>query len=73
MPKKLRDTLGLEEGQILRVGQEDGRIVLEPQSADLDRELALAVKQGIEDIKAGRYIEFSTMAEFDEKIKQYEN
>jgi len=72
LPKKLRDTLGLEEGQIIRVEEKDGKIILEPQATDFDRELALAVKQGIEDIKAGRFIEFSTIEEFDEKIKQYE-
>lgn len=72
LPKKLRDTLGLEEGQIMRVEQKDGKIILEPQATAVDRELALAVKQGIEDIRAGRFIEFSTIEEFDQKIKQYE-
>jgi len=72
LPKKLRDTLGLEEGQIMRIEEKGGKIILEPQTADLDKELALAIKQGIEDIKAGRFIEFSTIEEFDEKIKQYE-
>lgn len=72
LPKKLRDSLGLEEGQILRIAEKEGRIILEPQATALDRELALAVKRGIEDIKAGRFIEFSTIEEFDQKIKQYE-
>jgi AbrB family looped-hinge helix DNA binding protein len=72
LPKKLRDTLGLEEGQIMRVEQKDGKIILEPQAVDFDRELALAIKKGLEDIKAGRFIEFSTIEEFDQKIKQYE-
>jgi len=73
LPKKLRDTLGLEEGQIMRVEEKDGKIILEPQATDLDRELALAVKQGIEDIKAGRFIEFSTTKEFHEKLAKYEH
>ena len=73
LPKKLRDTLGLEEGQILRIEQKGGKIILEPQMSDLDREIALAVKQGVADIKAGRFIEFSTIEEFDQKIKQYDN
>jgi len=74
LPKKLRDTLGLQEGQVLRIEEKAGKIILEPQTqpTELDRELALAIKQGIEDIKAGRFIEFSTIEEFDEKIKQYE-
>jgi AbrB family looped-hinge helix DNA binding protein len=73
LPKKLRDALGLEEGQIMRVEEKDGKIILEPQATDLDKELALAIKQGIEDIKAGRFIEFATIEEFDQKIKQYED
>jgi len=73
LPKKLRDTLGLEEGCIMQVEQKDGKIILEPQAADLDKELALAIKQGIEDIKAGRFIEFSTIEEFHEKLAKYEN
>ena len=73
LPKKLRDTLGLEEGQILRIEQKGGKIILEPQMSDLDRVIALAVKQGVADIKAGRFIEFSTIEEFDQKIKQYDN
>lgn len=72
LPKKLRDTLGLVEGQILSVEEKDGTIVLAPQSTDLDREIVAAMKQGIEDIKAGRYIEFSTIEEFHEKLAQYE-
>lgn len=71
LPKKLRDSLGLQEGQILGITEKDGKIILEPQSTALDRELALAIKQGIEDIKAGHFIEFSSIQEFDEKIKQY--
>jgi hypothetical protein len=30
------------------------------------------VKQGMEDIKNGKFIEFSTLEEFDEKMKLYE-
>lgn len=73
LPKKLRDSLGLKEGQILNVKEKEGKIILEPQATLLDRELAVAIKQGLEDIKAGRFIEFSTIDEFDTKIKQYEN
>lgn len=70
LPKKIRDTLGLEEGQSFKVKQEAGNIVLEPELT-LDEHLAVAVKQGIEDIKNGDYIEFGSLKEFDEKIKKY--
>lgn len=73
LPKKLRDALALEEGQILRVTQDGQRIILEPQPASVDRELATAITQGIADIKAGKYIEFSSTRELHQKLKRYEN
>lgn len=73
LPKKLRDALSLQEGQILRIEEVDGKIILEPQQSAFDRQLAADIKQGIEDIKNGHFIEFSTIEEFDEKMKQYEN
>lgn len=73
LPKKLRDSLGLEEGQILSVKSESGKIVLEPQMSALDRQLAADIKQGFEDIKNGNYFTFSTIEEFDERMKRYAN
>lgn len=73
LPKKLRDSLGLAEGQILSVEEKGGKIILEPQVTNLDRELALAIKQGAADIKTGRFIEFSTIEEFHEKLAKYEH
>ncbi len=72
LPKKLRDTLGLEEGQVMRVQTQNGQIILEPQLT-IDEKLARDIKQGLADIKAGRFIEFSAIEEFDKKIKKYEN
>lgn len=72
LPKKFRDTLGLEEGQVMRVQEKNGQIILEPQLT-IDKQLARDIKQGLADIKAGRFIEFSTIEEFDKKIKKYEN
>ena len=75
IPKKLRDSLGLAEGTILRVTTEKGNIVLEPDKkmTALDIELAAAIKQSKEDLKHGRYIEFSTIEEFQEKLAKYKN
>ena len=70
LPKKLRDALDLFEGQSFRVQQDGSKIVLEPETS-LDTQLAADIKQGLEDIKNGKYIEFSTIEEFDEKIKKY--
>lgn len=72
LPKKLRDTLGLKEGQTLRIEEKAGQIILEPELS-VDAQLARDIKQGLEDIKAGHFIEFGTIEEFDDKIKQYEN
>ena len=73
LPKKLRDSLGLTEGTILRVTTDKGNIVLEPDKkmTALDIELAAAIKQSKEDLKHGRYIQFATIEEFDEKMKHY--
>ncbi len=73
LPKKLRDALSLKEGQILKVEQSGGKIILEPQHNSVDTQLAADIKQGLEDIKKGNFIEFGTTDEFHKKLKKYEN
>lgn len=73
LPKKLRDSFGLEEGQVLHIKTEGRKIVLEVPMSDLDRQLAVDIKQGYEDIKNGNYITFSTIEEFDELMKKHED
>jgi AbrB family looped-hinge helix DNA binding protein len=73
LPKKLRDSLGLEEGQILNIKSESGKIILEPHMSAFDRQLAADIKQGYEDIKNGNYVSFSTIEEFDELMKKHED
>jgi AbrB family looped-hinge helix DNA binding protein len=73
LPKKLRDALGLSEGQVLSVEHRDGKIILEPQSSKVDTQLANDIRQGIADIKSGRFIEFSTTKEFHKKLASYED
>ena len=73
LPKKLRDILSLEEGQVLRIEHIDGKIILEPQQPAFDTQLAADIKQGIADIKNGRFIEFSSTAEFHKKLANYED
>jgi len=70
LPKKLRDAFGLTEGQTLRIVNENGRIILEPE-VTMPKELADSIKQSLADLKAGRYIQFGSLAEFDEKMKSY--
>lgn len=75
LPKKLRDSLGLAEGTVLRVTTDKGNIVLEPDKkmTALDIELVAAIKQSREDLKHGRYIQFATIEEFHEKLAKYKN
>jgi AbrB family looped-hinge helix DNA binding protein len=71
LPKKLRDSLSLKEGQILTVQQINGKIILEPQPSTIDSDLAQALTQGLEDIKRGKFIEFGSTAEFHKKLEHY--
>ena len=68
LPKKIREKLDLFEGQILRVEQKGNQIVLEPEQS-FDAQIASDLKQGLEDIKKGNFIEFGSLEEFDKKIK----
>ncbi len=73
LPKKLRDALSLEEGQILSVERSGRKIILEPQTSSIDIELAKAITEGLQDIKKGKFIEFGTIKEFHTKLDKYEN
>lgn len=73
LPKKLRDSLSLYEGQILNVEYANGKIILEPQVSAIEAELATAITKGLDDIKKGRFIEFSTVKELHTKLKTYED
>lgn len=71
LPKKIREKLDLVEGQSLRIHQNNNQIILEPEQS-FDAQLAADLKQGLEDIKNGNFIEFGSLEEFDEKMKKYE-
>ncbi len=73
LPKKLRDILSIGEGQILRIELSGNKIILEPQLSPLDTELAKDIKESLDDIKKGRFIEFGSIDEFHKKLDRYEN
>ncbi len=73
LPKKLRDLLAIEEGQVLRIELSGNKIILEPQLSSLNTELAKDIKESLDDIKKGRFIEFGSIEEFHKKLKHYEN
>jgi AbrB family looped-hinge helix DNA binding protein len=70
LPKKIRESLDLFEGQSFRVIQEGNRIVLEPEKS-FDAQLLQDLTQGLTDIKNGKFIEFSSTVELHEKLKKY--
>jgi bifunctional DNA-binding transcriptional regulator/antitoxin component of YhaV-PrlF toxin-antitoxin module len=71
LPKSLRDVLGFSEGQSFRVQYEGKKVILEPEES-FDAQLMQDLKEGMEDIKNGRFIEFSSIKEFHEKLAKYE-
>ncbi len=71
LPKKIRESLDLKEGEIMRVSQKDNQIIIERGNA-VDAELMRDIKKSLTDIKAGRFIEFSSVKEFKKKLKQYD-
>jgi bifunctional DNA-binding transcriptional regulator/antitoxin component of YhaV-PrlF toxin-antitoxin module len=68
LPKRLRELLGFSEGQSFRVLHEGNKIILEAEDS-FDSQLMRDIKQSLDDIKKGDFIEFSTLQEFDEKMK----
>lgn len=66
LPKKMREALGVVEGGVLEVQEKDGTLVIAPHGAGDDAVLA-SIREGLEDIKCGRYIEFGSIKEFHEK------
>lgn len=73
LPKKIRDAFDLVEGRMFKVVAKGNQIILEPEQTAFDKQLSADIKQGIEDMKNGRYIEFSTIEEFHEKLAKYES
>lgn len=66
IPAKLRKEVGLNVGDFLEAGYEDGKVVLTPKSL-LDRELAMSLA----DIRAGRtYGPFTTADELIASLRK---
>lgn len=71
LPKKIRESLKLTEGEVLTVTTKDGQIVLERPSSS-DTALLYDIKQSLNDIKRGKFIEFKSVPEFKKKLKRYD-
>lgn len=71
LPKKIRESLNLSEGEVLTITAKDGQIVLErPTTADAA--LLRDIKQSLNDIRHGKFIEFKSIPEFKKKLKHYD-
>jgi AbrB family looped-hinge helix DNA binding protein len=71
LPKKIRESLELKEGEILTVSQEDDRIILERANGG-DIALFRDIKKSLMEIKQGKFIEFGSISEFKKKMKEYD-
>lgn len=71
LPKKIRESLDLKEGEIMQISQKDNQIILE-RTGTGEAELMRDIKKSLADIKAGRFIEFRTVKEFKRKLKEYD-
>ena len=68
LPKRLRVSLGITEGSLVDMSEQNGGILIKPVSR-LDPSLAEDLKNALNDLKTGNYIEFSSIEEFHKKRK----
>ncbi len=71
LPKKIRESLNLSEGDMLRVSENNNRIVLE-RAEFPEATLLRDIEKSLNDIKRGKFIEFGSIPEFKKKIKGYD-
>lgn len=69
IPEKLRKEANLEVGDLLDAFIEKNLIILKPKTI-IDRNVAEAIKEGLDDLRAGRVTpSFSTIKEFKKFFK----
>ncbi len=71
LPKKIRESFKLREGEVLRVSTSTNKIVLERVETS-EAQLFKDIKNSLSDIKNGKFIEFSSIREFKKKLKSYD-
>ena len=70
LPKKLRVALGIAEGGVLNAYEKDGALILKLGGKGDDAVLA-SIRAGLDEIRRGEYIEFGSIAEFEKKMRAY--
>jgi AbrB family looped-hinge helix DNA binding protein len=68
LPKRVRDTLSITEGEVLAVRTEGNALVLEPHRAGDDAVLA-DIRASMEELKRGKFIEFGSIEELHKKAR----
>ena len=71
LPKKIRESLNLKEGEILSVVHDENKIILERHES-VETELLRDIKKSLADIKKGKFIEFGSLEEFKKKLNAYD-
>lgn len=71
LPKKVRDSLNVSEGDVFTVSQNKNQIILERTNTS-DSALLNDIKQSLKDIQDGKFIEFGSIPEFKKKLKEYD-
>ncbi len=72
LPKSLRESLNIIEGDMFRVFKKDSTIILEPINSSPDSDLLSDISGSLKEIKQGKFIEFKSVTEFKKKLKLYE-
>lgn len=71
LPKKVRDSLNISEGDVFTISQNESQIILERADTH-DSALLRDIKQSLSDIQKGKFIEFGSIKEFKRKLKNYD-
>ena len=71
LPKKIRESFKLTEGDVLRISESNNQIVLERIETG-NADLLEDIKKSLAEIKKGKFIEFGSIPEFKKKLKSYD-
>jgi AbrB family looped-hinge helix DNA binding protein len=71
LPKKIRESLNISDGDVFTVTQKNNQIILE-RAVSGDAELLREIQESLREIKTGKYIEFGSISEMKKKLATYD-
>lgn len=71
LPKKIRESLKLDEGDVFQVVEGNNSIILN-RVVSHNTHLLEEINQSLNEIKKGKFIEFGSIPEFKKKLKSYD-